>query len=104
MLMYLIKGADLVCGLDSGIAQMAVALGTPAVILVGSVDLKLRYVDFDKIEVVQGECPKEELKHCYHKEVASQTGVQCAIDPLNPPCSQHNEYAIIKAANKLLNI
>ena len=102
MLMYLCKGADLVIALDSGVAQISVALGTPTVIMVGSVDLKLRYSNFEKIGVVQGECPKKELKNCYHNSI-NTVGVKCVINENMPPCSIHNEDNIIKETNKLLN-
>jgi len=101
MLIYMCKGADLVIGIDSGICQIAVALGTPCIILTGSVDLKLRYVDFDKIGVVQGECPKAELKNCYHNDI-SQVGVDCVINKEQPPCAIHNEYQIISKSNKFI--
>jgi hypothetical protein len=103
MLMYLCKGADLVIGLDSGVAQLSVALGTPTVIMSGSVNLQLRYVNFEKIGVVQGKCPSEEDKNCYHNSITT-VGSKCKYDENTPPCSQHSEHQIIKEANKLLKL
>jgi hypothetical protein len=102
MLMYMCKGADLVIALDSGVAQISVALGTPTIIMAGSVDITLRYSNFEKIGVVQGDCPKSELKNCYHNSIGT-TGVKCVINESTPPCSLHNVYKIIEQANKLLN-
>lgn len=102
LLMYMCKGADLVIALDSGVAQISVALDTPTIIMAGSVDLKLRYSNFEKIGVVQGECGSEENKHCYHSAV-STTGVECIYDKERPPCCSHSEWNIIEQANKLLN-
>lgn len=103
MLLYICKGADLVIGIDSGICQVSVALGTPCVILVGSVDLKLRYVNFDKIGVVQGKCPDESKIHCYHSIVGVR-GVGCVFDDKKPYCARHDTYEVIREANKLMKI
>jgi len=103
LLMYMCKGADLVIALDSGVAQISVALGTPTVILSGSVDLTLRYSNFEKIGVVQGECPSQEYKNCYHS-VCGTTGVECIYDKERPPCCSHGEFFIIEKSNKLLKI
>lgn len=103
VLMYMCKGADLVIGLDSGVCQLSVALGTPTVILSGSVNLKLRYSDFDKIGVVQGICPKEEFKNCYHSKVGT-VGIDCIFDKDIPPCCLHSEFSIIEQSNKLLKL
>ena len=101
MLLYIIKGADLVIGLDSGICQIAVALGVPAVVMAGSVDMTLRYVNFDKIQVVQGSCVKDEDKHCYHNQ-SGTTGIKCKYDEDKPPCAVHSQWNLINAVNKLL--
>ena len=103
MLMYMCKGADLVIGIDSGICQIAVSLGTPCAILVGSVNLRYRYVDFEKIAVIQGDCPDINYKNCYHNDI-STTGVPCVFDKELPPCACHNEWQIIYTSNKLLGL
>jgi hypothetical protein len=102
-LMYMCKGAELVIGIDSGVCQLSVALGTSAVIMSGSVDLKLRYVNFEKIGVVQGNCPTLSDKNCYHSE-SGTTGVKCKYDEVQPPCATHNEFSVITEANKLLKL
>lgn len=101
MLLYIIKGADLVIGLDSGICQIAVALGVPVVVMAGSVDMTLRYVNFEKIQVVQGSCVKDEDKHCYHSQ-SGTTGVKCKYDEDKPPCAVHSQWNLINAVNKLI--
>jgi ADP-heptose:LPS heptosyltransferase len=101
MLMYFLKGCELVVGIDSGICQLSVALGVPTVILAGSVDLRLRYNDFSKIEVVRSPCPSGE-RWCYHESEGSITGKQCDFNQENPPCSLHDEWSTLKAINKLL--
>lgn len=103
LLMYLIKGANLTIAIDSGVAQLSVALEIPSVILSGSVDLRLRYVNFDNIEIIQGECPSAELKNCYHSVIGT-TGKDCVFDKEKPSCAIHDEWQIIKSANKLLKL
>lgn len=103
MLMYLLKGANAVCAIDSGVAQLSVALGVPTAIFTGSVDLRLRYQDFSKIQWIKNKCPKPELEYCYHNTESSVTGTKCAINEHNPPCCNFTEWQTIEALNKLLN-
>lgn len=101
MLMFFLKGSDLFIGLDSGNAQIAVALGVPSIILAGSVNLKYRYNDFSKIIPIQGKCQKEETQHCYHESVGSTTGKDCIYNKNLPPCSVYSAGQIVDAINKL---
>ena len=100
-MMFVVKGADLVIGLDSGVAQVAVGLGVPAVIMFGSVNPSLRYSNFDKISVVQSECLSIENKHCYHKQI-STVGAECVYDKDMPPCTQYSATQVINAIKPLL--
>lgn len=102
MLMYVVKGASALVGIDSGIAQIAVALGVPTVIMAGSVDLRLRYNDFTKIQAIQGKCPSKEHEFCYHKTIGSTTGTDCVYSRNLPPCSFFDKDQIIDAINKLI--
>lgn len=105
MLMYLLKGANAVCGIDSGIAQLAVALGRPTAIFFGNVNPQLRYVNFENIQVIKNACPKKELEYCYHNQESSVTGTKCQIDEAHPPCtSEFTEWQVIKALNILLKL
>jgi len=102
MLMYVVQGADLVIGLDSGICQIAVALGVPTVIMAGSVDLRLRYNDFTKIQAIQGKCPSKEHEFCYHKSIGSTTGAECVYNRYLPPCTFFDKHDIINAIKELI--
>lgn len=104
MLMYLLAGSSAVCGIDSGVAQLAVALDRPTAIFFGSVNPELRYQDFSKIEVIKNACPKPEHEFCYHNAESSLTGAKCKIDEKAPPCTNFSEYQVVKALNKLLKI
>lgn len=98
MLMYVLASADLFIGNDSGVGQIAVALGIPSVLFFGSVNPALRYTDTSNISVVQNKC---EFQHCYHTEANSETGIDCRINKELPPCTIYNEGQVIKAIKKL---
>lgn len=100
MLAYVISGADLFVGIDSGCAQVAVACGVRSVIFFGSVDPKLRYPDMEKIIVIQNKCPIAK-DGCYHTEM-STTGVKCEVDERIPTCCTHETDDVIKVINCLL--
>lgn len=101
MLMYLLAGAEFVVGIDSGVTQLAVALGKKTIIFTGSVNLKLRYQDFSNIEVIKSPCREVKNDYCYHNSVLSVTGTDCIYDKENPPCTQFNEIELITAINKI---
>jgi len=103
LLMYLIAGAEVVIGIDSGITQMAVALGIPSLIFTGSVNLNFRYNDFSKIEVIKNKCVKDEFEYCYHNKNSTVTGIECVFDKDFPPCTKFNELQVILGFQKLLN-
>jgi ADP-heptose:LPS heptosyltransferase len=97
MLMFLMAGASMFIGGDSGVAQVAVGLGIPSIILSGSVNLKYRYADFQNIKVVQNKC---EFQHCYHEEVGVR-GVDCRINKNAPPCTSFSHSQIIEKIKQL---
>lgn len=101
MLLYVLAGADLVIGIDSGVAQVAVALGRPTIILSGSVNLKYRYIDFKKIRVVQNKCPIGK-DYCYHEVVNSEVGSVCEVDAELPPCCSFSSGSIIEKIKELI--
>jgi len=102
MLMFIIKGCDVLIGIDSSPNHIAVALGVPAVIMAGSVDLTKRYSDFSKIQVVQNECPSGNNRRCYHEIENSTTGKVCEYNEFMPPCCTFTHFQILNAVNKLL--
>lgn len=105
MLLYILKGSNAVCGIDSGICQLAVALEKPTAIFFGNVNPKLRYVNFTNIQVIKNACPKPELEYCYHNQESSVTGTKCLIDEEQPPCTMaFTEWQVIEALNKLLKL
>jgi hypothetical protein len=100
-MMFFMKGASLFIGSDSGPSHIAVAMDIPSVIFFGSVDPKMRHVDFKKIRVVQAACPKKELQHCYHHQVA-EVGRDCEIDVKKPPCTVYSSEMVIDKIKELI--
>lgn len=101
MLLFAIKGATVLIGIDSSPAQIAVALGVPSVIMFGSVNSVLRYSDFSKIQVIHTSCPSGKERYCYHEETGT-TGQKCEHNELLPPCSLYTHFDVLNAVNKLL--
>lgn len=100
-MMFIVKGADLFIGLDSGCAQVAVGFNVPSIIMFGSVNPRLRYNIFDKIRVVQSECPKEETKNCYHNKI-DVVGTDCIYDKEMPPCTTYTSTQVINAIKSII--
>lgn len=98
LLMYFIKHADLFIGADSGNAHIAVAFNLPCVIFSGSVNLKYRYANFERIRVVQNECDRA---GCYH-ETVGEKGQDCYYNKFFPPCCNFTSEQVINAINKLV--
>jgi ADP-heptose:LPS heptosyltransferase len=101
-LMYVLKGADLFIGNDSGVGQMAVALGVNAVFFFGSVRASYRYQDFTKINIVNRKCPDYEKRFCYHNFIGSVTGGDCEFDKELPPCTQYSAEQVIESIKKFI--
>lgn len=100
MLQYLVGGADYFIGLDSGVAQVAVASGVKSMIFFGSVNPAYRYADLSDIYVVQNGCPIKK-DGCYHSLV-SVKGTDCEVDIAQPPCITHTTESIIEHLNKFI--
>jgi ADP-heptose:LPS heptosyltransferase len=99
MLMYVIAGADLVIANDSGVGQMAVALGVPSVLFFGSVNPEYRYHDQKNIRIVQNYC---KFQHCYHSAVKSEIGADCQINKTDPPCTFYLAEKVIDTIKTII--
>jgi hypothetical protein len=99
-LAYVIAGAKLFIGIDSGCAQIAMACGVRSAIFFGSVDPQFRYHDCSNIEVLQKSCPIMK-DGCYHS-VLSTTGQDCEVDIQNPPCIAWTAEEIIEELKRIL--
>lgn len=97
---WLIAGADLFIGVDSGMSHIAVASGVPSVIFFGSVDPERIHCDLTKIEPIQAPCDK---KHCWHF-TGSTAGKQCAHIGTEKAyqCTKISGQKVIDAINRLV--
>jgi ADP-heptose:LPS heptosyltransferase len=100
MLGYIVGNADYFIGLDSGIAQIAVATGVKSMIFFGSVNPVLRYPDMSNISVMQRHCPAN-AAGCYHS-VVSVKGTDCVVDVNTPPCIKWDTEEVISSVVKFL--
>lgn len=97
MLAYVVGGADLFIGSDSGPSQIAVACEVPSIIFFGSVNPKYRYADLSAVTVIQNEC---EFAGCYH-ETISETGRECRLDERMPPCTIFSTEQVLDKLKQL---
>jgi hypothetical protein len=100
MLMYLLAGADYFIGIDSGVGQIAVALGVKSVLFFGSVNPSYRYADLSNINVIQNACPVHK-DGCYHS-VISVRGKDCEVNKKSPPCITHTTESVINQVNQFI--
>lgn len=84
MLAYIISGANYFIGVDSGPSQIAVACNVKSAIFFGSVNPLLRYDSFERIMIMQKECPIGK-DGCYHEQI-SVNGRDCEVDAVHAPC------------------
>lgn len=95
MLSWLMAGASAFLGCDSGPANVAVALGVPAIISFGSVNPEFIHADLSNITVLQSKCPAN-TPNCWHL-TTSKRGQDCSVHPLVPPCTVLNTQTVINA-------
>lgn len=100
MLAYIICGADLFIGVDSGPAQIAVATGVKSVIFFGSVNPEYRYHNLNKIVYIKNSC---QFAGCYHNAI-SEKGVDCVINKELPPCTELETGQVINCITKALSL
>ena len=100
MMKYVIAGASLFIGADSGPSNIAVAQNIPSIILFGSVDPGRIHVDMHNIGVVTGDCDKS---GCWHNN-GSTTGQICHYKGTDNylQCCNHNTAHILMHIENLL--
>lgn len=106
-LLYLIAGADLFIGIDSGPAHIASATDVPSVIFFGSVDPGVIYPDtITGKRIIHRHGSKVcEKPFCWGHTPGSQTGTPCYIDNAQPPCTQYtrqDQLRVMQAVFELL--
>lgn len=101
MLMWVIGGADLFVGIDSGPSHIAIAMGIPVIICYGSVNPKYLIPDLTNVTAIHNKdaCEKE---YCWHSVVGCE-GAKCYIDNDDPPCNKFSTEEILVSIDKILN-
>lgn len=99
MLLYLVAGAELFIGIDSGISNIAVGKNIPSIIFAGAVDPEYIYPDLSNVTIVSNEKCCDDWR-CWHSVVGGTTGKECYIDAAKPPCTQFTTQMVIDAINK----
>lgn len=102
LLFYLISGASLFVGVDSGPASIAVARNIPSVIFFGSVESKYIHPDLSNVCVIEKENPCSTPK-CWHNIVGGTTGMMCVVNETMPPCTQFSTDEVLYKIDKFLN-
>lgn len=99
-LAYLIAGADLFIGIDSGPAHIASGFGIPSVLFFGNVNPEVAYPDLSNKYIMtlhNKKMPVCNKPFCWHTIVGGIVGVPCYLDESKPPCTMFNTDELIKA-------
>jgi ADP-heptose:LPS heptosyltransferase len=105
-LMWIIAGADLFIGCDSGPSHIASGFNIPSILFFGSVNPSYIHADLRNKVCIHNHdrdnpvCNKE---FCWHSAVTT-IGVKCYIDNNYPPCVNFKNEQLIRAINKMSNI
>ncbi len=104
MMAYMLAGASLVIGIDSGPMNAAVALGRKCIVFHGNVNPEYIWPDMTNMKVITNhteEAPICNTPYCWHSVVGCE-GVECYIDESKPPCTQFKTGQVIDAINELI--
>jgi ADP-heptose:LPS heptosyltransferase len=99
-LAYVIAGADLFIGIDSGPAHIASGFDVPSILFFGNVNPKVAYPDLSNKHIItnhEKEIPICDKPYCWHTVVNGISGVPCYIDQENPPCTSFKTKELINA-------
>lgn len=100
-LSYVVGGADLMIGIDSGISHIASGFKVPSIILFGSVDPKVIHADLsDKVVIHLHDKKVCDKPFCWGSIIGTE-GIECYIDKKQPPCTKFKTEQLINAINKI---
>ncbi len=103
-LCYVVGGASLMVGIDSGCAAIAAGFDVPSVIAFGSVNPEYIHADLSNIEVVTNhskEKPFCDNPHCWSSVIGCE-GTKCYINEKEPACQKYTTEQFIDGIDKLL--
>jgi hypothetical protein len=104
MMAYLLAGCEFVIAVDSGPANLAVALGKKLIVFHGSVDPSYIWPDMKNIKVITNhnkETPICDNVYCWHSVIGCE-GVECHISKEAPPCTQFKTEDVLNAIKGLI--
>jgi ADP-heptose:LPS heptosyltransferase len=102
MLQWIISGADLFIGVDSGPSHIASAMGVPSVIFFGSVNPEFIHPEQgNKIYLHNHNYNVCEKPFCWHSEVTT-VGVPCYINEEKPPCVEFTTTRVMDAIKEAI--
>ena len=103
LLCYVIAGANLFIGIDSGLSHIAAGFNIPSVIFFGSVKPDIIHVDLENIIPITNHdefAPICNKPYCWHS-VVGVAGVPCYIDEIKPPCVQFSTEQLLNSIKLL---
>lgn len=102
MLMWLVGGADIFIGIDSGPSHIAIAYEVPAIIFYGSVDPKNLIPDLSNVIAINNHTKNIcEKPYCWADTIGC-VGTKCYIDDEKPPCNIFDTDEVIMAISHLI--
>jgi ADP-heptose:LPS heptosyltransferase len=104
MMAYLLAGCDAMIAVDSGPANVAVALGRKLIVFHGNVNPDYIWPDQTNIRVITNHKPNSNLcslKYCWHETIGVE-GQQCIDNKVSPPCTKFKTEQVIDAINELI--
>lgn len=102
MLMWLVGGADIFIGIDSGPGHIAIAYEVPSIIFYGSVDPKYLIPDLSNVIAINNHTKNVcEKPFCWPESIGC-VGTKCYIDNEKPPCNIFDTDEVIMAISHLI--
>ncbi len=104
MMVYLLAGCEFMIAVDSGPANVAVALGKKLIVFHGAVNPEYIWPDRTNIRVItnhSADNPVCNNVYCWSSTIGCE-GVPCYVDFEKPPCTRFSTYQVINAINELI--
>lgn len=104
MMVYLLAGCEGMIAVDSGPANVAVALGKKLIVFHGAVNPDYIWPDRTNIRVITNHSDDNPVcnnVYCWSSTIGCE-GVPCYVDYEKPPCTRFSTHQVINAINELI--
>ncbi len=104
MMVYLLAGCEGMIAVDSGPANVAVALGKKLIVFHGAVNPDYIWPDRTNIRVITNHSEDNPVcnnVYCWSSTIGCE-GVPCYVDFEKPPCTRFSSQQVINAINELI--